>query len=106
MLNAFCICIYREDLAPLAQEMHQVPTVSTPRVEDTHSTGDVSPQNLVEDINVDLAELFLYVHRDFDSFHVFSGRHILSWFAALVSITIDDLQFSITQQCVETLRVG
>lgn len=39
--------------------MHKVSPVATTGVNDTHAGGDVSSQDLVEDVDVDLAELLL-----------------------------------------------
>jgi hypothetical protein len=39
--------------------MDQVSSVSAAGVEDPHGCGDVAPQNLIEYVNINLAELFL-----------------------------------------------
>jgi len=39
--------------------MNQISSVSTASVEDPHVCGDVSSQNLIEYVNINLAELFL-----------------------------------------------
>jgi hypothetical protein len=82
MLNTFCICVYREDLATLTQKMHEVSAVSAARVEDTHPPADISSQDLVEYIYINLSELLLHVHGDFSRFHCFSSRLILGCLGA------------------------
>ncbi len=59
MLNTVGILIDRKNFAPLAQQMNQVSSVSTAGVEYTHASGDVSSQDLVKYIDINVAELFL-----------------------------------------------
>jgi hypothetical protein len=59
MLNAGRISVQRENLAPFAQQMHQVSSVPASRVEHAHTRRDVPAQNLVEHIDIDLPELLL-----------------------------------------------
>jgi hypothetical protein len=39
--------------------MHEVSSIAAPGIEDTHAGRDVSAEDLVEDVNINLAELFL-----------------------------------------------
>jgi hypothetical protein len=72
VLYALGICIDGEDLAAFTQEVDEVSSVAAACVEDTHSRSDVSSQDLIEDIDVDLPELLLYVHCGFGGVHYFS----------------------------------
>jgi hypothetical protein len=60
VLNAASVLIEGENLAPLAQQMHQISSVTAAGVQNPHSRSDVSAQNLIEDVNIDLPELFLH----------------------------------------------
>jgi len=57
-VDIFIHCIY---FAPLAQQMDQVSSVSTTGVEDAHACDDVSSQNLIKYVNINLPELFLNI---------------------------------------------
>ena len=61
MLNAAGILIHCKYFAPFAQQMDQISSVSTSGVEHPHAWGDVSSQNLIEYVNIYMAELFLNV---------------------------------------------
>jgi len=61
MRNAVRICIHYKYLAPLTKQMHEVPAVSASGVQHRHIGGNVSAQNLIENINVDLPKLLLHV---------------------------------------------
>jgi hypothetical protein len=56
------------DLGSFAEKMDEVSAVAAAGVEDAHAGCDVAAQDLVEDVDVDLAELLLQVHCCF-SFH-------------------------------------
>jgi hypothetical protein len=60
MLNTLSIGIHRKHLAAFAKQMNQVSPVSASGVEHTRILADISAQDLIEDVNIDLAELFLY----------------------------------------------
>jgi len=63
------VSVQGEDLAPFAQQMHQVAPVAASGVEYTHAGHDVSAQNLVEYVDVYLTEVFLKTHyHDVSSF--------------------------------------
>ena len=49
---------------PFAQQMHEIAAVSTASVEYAHAGCDIASQNLIEYVDVDLAELFLDIHGD------------------------------------------
>jgi len=68
MIDTFGILIQCEDLASLAQQVDQVSSVAASGVEHTHTGRNVSAQNLVEDINIDLTELLLYAQGQRDTF--------------------------------------
>jgi hypothetical protein len=61
MLNAVGIRIQGEYFASLAQQVDQVPSISTSRVEHNHAGRDVAAQDLIEHIDIDLPELLLNV---------------------------------------------
>jgi hypothetical protein len=58
-LGIFIDC---EDLAAGAEEMNEVAAVAASGVEDGHAGFDVAAQDLIEEVNVDLAELLLKGH--------------------------------------------
>ena len=60
VINARRILVQRKDLAAFAQQVDQISSVTASGVEHAHAGGDVSPQNLIEDVNIDLPELLLY----------------------------------------------
>ena len=62
MFNALDVRIERKHLAAFAQQMHQVPSISAARIQNPHSRRNVPPQNLIENVNVDLPELLPQVH--------------------------------------------
>jgi hypothetical protein len=62
MFDTFAIGIQREDLAAFSQQIHQIAPVPASSVQHAHSGGDVSPKNLIEDVDVDLSKLFLKAH--------------------------------------------
>ena len=55
------ICIKGKDLASFSQQMHQIAAISTSGVKDTHSGANVSSQNLIKNIDIDLPKLILNV---------------------------------------------
>src|ERR1700719_1304299 len=59
MLDTCSIRVQREYLAALAQQMHQVSPIPASGVEHTHIRCDVSAQNLIEYVDIDLAKLLL-----------------------------------------------
>lgn len=52
-----------EDFAALPEEIDEVASVAAAGVEDAQAGGDVAAEDLVEDVDIDLAELFLSVER-------------------------------------------
>ncbi len=59
MRDPLRIRIQRKDLAAVTQQIHQVPAVAAASVEHAHIGRNIPAQNLVKDVNVDLAKLFL-----------------------------------------------
>lgn len=59
MLYTFAVCIQREYLTAFSQQMHQITPISASGIQHTHSRGNVSSKDLIEDINVDLSKLLL-----------------------------------------------
>jgi hypothetical protein len=62
MVYGFAIFVQRKYLAAFAEEIHEIAAVSAPGIEHAHFIGNISSENLIEDIDVDLSELFLNVH--------------------------------------------
>src|SRR5580692_11182303 len=62
MLDALRVRVQRIHFATFPQQIHQVAPIPTPGVEHLHPRRDISAQNLVEHINIDLPELFLNRH--------------------------------------------
>jgi hypothetical protein len=59
MVNAGSIRVHRKDFAALAQQMNQIASVAASGVDNTHPGSDISTQNLIEYVDIDLPELFL-----------------------------------------------
>jgi hypothetical protein len=59
MLYAVGVGVHGEDLALLTQQVHQVTSVSTAGIEYTHSGRDITAQDLVEDVDINLSKLLL-----------------------------------------------
>ena len=59
MVDGFGVLVEGVDLATFAEEMDEVSSVAAAGVEDGASGLDVAAQDLVEDVDVDMAELFL-----------------------------------------------
>jgi hypothetical protein len=53
------IRVQGKDLAPFAQQMHQVTSVPTAGIEYTHTRCDIPAQDLIEHVDVNLPKLFL-----------------------------------------------
>ena len=62
MLDCLGVGIDPEHLGTGTQQPHQIASVATARVDDPHAPVQVSAQNLVEHVNVDLAELLGNAH--------------------------------------------
>ena len=58
-LNGVRIRVGSEDVVAFTQQVHDIPTAATARIEDLHSGCDVSAQKLIKQVDVDTAELFL-----------------------------------------------
>src|ERR1035441_6226030 len=63
MLNALGIGVQCKHFAAFAHQVDQVASVAAPGVEYAHGGRDIAPQDLVEDININLPELFLNAER-------------------------------------------
>ena len=48
-----------EDLVPFAEQVHDVPAGAAAGVEDRHPLRDIAAQELIEEVDVDVAKLFL-----------------------------------------------
>src|SRR5450631_2520933 len=59
VVDGLGVGIEREDLAALAKQMDQIASVAASGIEHPQAGGDVSAQDLIENINIDLPELFL-----------------------------------------------
>src|ERR1035437_9353770 len=63
MLNTLGIGVQCKHFAAFAHQVDQVASVAAPGVEYAHGGRDIAPQDLVEDININLPELFLNAER-------------------------------------------
>ena len=63
MVNRRGVRIHREHLAAFAKQVNEVSAVSAPGVEYAHALVDISAQDLIEHVDIDLAELFLNIQR-------------------------------------------
>jgi hypothetical protein len=59
MVDRLGVGIEREYFAALAKQMDEVSSVAATGVEHSHGGGDVAAQDLIEDVDIDLSELFL-----------------------------------------------
>jgi hypothetical protein len=59
VLNSLSVRVHCKHFTAFAKQMHQISTVSAASVEHAHTLRDVSAQDLIEHVNVDLAELVL-----------------------------------------------
>ena len=73
MFNSRRIRVHRKYFAPLAQKMHQVSPVPASGVEHAHAGRDVSSQDLIEHVNINLPELFLNGQRHFATVPAIGG---------------------------------
>jgi hypothetical protein len=60
MVDGLSVLVDGEDFAAFAKQMDEVAAVATSGVENDHARNDVAAQDLIEDVDVDLAELILY----------------------------------------------
>jgi hypothetical protein len=60
MIDTFSILIQREDLTAFTEQVNEVSSITASGIEYAHTGRNVSTQNLVEDIDIDLPELFLH----------------------------------------------
>jgi len=68
MLDSLGVQVDSEDRTAFAEQVDQVTPVAASRLENTHACAEIAAQDLVEDVDVDLAELFLKVQ--LSTFHV------------------------------------
>jgi hypothetical protein len=68
VLNSRGIRVDCKHLAAFAKQVHQVSAISAPGVEHAHTLVDISAQDLIEYVNIDLAELFLDGQRSVSTF--------------------------------------
>jgi hypothetical protein len=61
MFDSAFVRINSENLRAFAQQVNQISTVSAACVDNAHAGRDVAAQDLIENVNVDLAEEFLDV---------------------------------------------
>ncbi len=68
MLNRGWIRINRKYLAGFAKQVHKIPAISAPGIEHARALVDISAEDLIENINIDLSELFLNIQRGVSTF--------------------------------------
>ena len=59
VVNSRGVRVDCKHLAALAKQVNEIPAVSAPGVEHAHTLVDISAEDLIEDVNIDLAELVL-----------------------------------------------
>lgn len=64
VLNRGGFFVDSEDVASAAQQVDQVATITASGIEHDHSGRNVAAQNLIEEVDVDLTELFLKIQRN------------------------------------------
>jgi hypothetical protein len=73
MLNSLGVPVDRKHLAPLAQQVNEIAAVAAAGVEHAQVGSDVTAEELIEEVDVDLAELVLEVEGQGRSFGVVVG---------------------------------
>lgn len=73
LFDGVWIGVRGKDFVPLLQKINQVAAGTAARIEDAHAARDAAPQELVKEVDVDLAELPLEVFE-----HPTFYRHILA----------------------------
>jgi hypothetical protein len=63
MLHGSRVPIYGKHLAPFAQQVDKVAPIPASRIQYAHPACNVAPQDLVEDVDIDLSKLLLNVQR-------------------------------------------
>src|SRR5438309_9066654 len=58
-VDRLAVGIDAEDFVPFAKQVHDVPAGAAAGVEDRHPLRDIAAQELIEDVDVDGAKLFL-----------------------------------------------
>jgi len=58
-LNGFLVGVHAEHFVTTSQKIDQVAAGTAAHIDHPHSRGDSPPQELVEDVDVDLAELLV-----------------------------------------------
>jgi hypothetical protein len=62
--DGFEVLVHAEDLVSVAEEIDEVTAGAAARVEDSHAGNDVAAEQLVEEVDVDVAELVLQRRHD------------------------------------------
>ncbi len=73
MVNRIRVQVQREHLTAFAQQVNEVSSITASGIEHAHAGCDISAQNLVEDIDIDLPELFLNGQSHADTFSSIEG---------------------------------
>jgi hypothetical protein len=60
VVYALGIRIKSEHLTPRAKQMNEVSSIAAPCIEHAHAGADIAAQDLVEHVDINLAELFLH----------------------------------------------
>jgi hypothetical protein len=63
VLNSLGVRVDCKHFATFTEQVNEVPAISATGVEHTHASIDISAEDLIEDVNIDLAELFLNIQR-------------------------------------------
>src|ERR1035438_8137697 len=79
MLHAGGVGIQRKYLEAFSKQMHQISPVAASCVKDAHAGWNVPPQNLIEDIDINLPELLLngHLHRVTILTLAFASAHLI-----------------------------
>ena len=62
VLDSLGVSVHCKYFAALAKQVHKVSAIAAAGVEHAHALVDISAEDLIEDVNVDLAELVLNGH--------------------------------------------
>jgi hypothetical protein len=104
MVNACGILIQSKYVAPFSHQVDQVASETASSIEHAHAGRNVSTQNLIEDININLPELLLYAQGHCGTF---SKYRDLEWKTSLaVRDMFEPLRSALSGSAIEVFTVS
>jgi hypothetical protein len=83
------VSVATENLVAGAQRVHQIPALAAAGVEQPHAWADAAAQELIEEIDVDLAELVVKVNRHVRADDIARSRCIAVGSIGAATLAID-----------------